>query len=77
MQQTYSYYLTQSIFFKELELGGKLYSQLQWLRYNVINMYKNGQQNSSEIDVSSAINYPPLHFSRVQIYTYQADEPLR
>lgn len=63
--------------FQELELKGKRFNQLHWLRYQVINIYKNGTRQYSDIDVSSSANFPPLYFSRVQSYANHSDLPLQ
>ncbi|XP_012283063.1 F-box only protein 9 [Orussus abietinus] len=50
-------------------------SQLTWLKYNIFTKYRNGQEGSTCLNLTS--RYPPFRFSRVKSYTLESEAPLQ
>ena len=59
-----------------MEIKGKRNTKLQWLNYNIVNIYKSGVRTPSEVDVTHSGNFPPLLFSRVKSYATDSEAPL-
>jgi len=49
--------------------------KLEWRRYSVRTVHRNGQDNVSDFNLSN-VRYPPMWFSRVKSFTAESEIPL-
>ena len=61
---------------QELEFTGKRDNALRWLSYDVVSVYKSGNETRADIDVTNSANFPTMFFSRVNSYNTVADTML-
>jgi len=59
-----------------LEIQGKRWRRLRWIRYDVVCVYGDGRSVSSAIDVKDSGHFPSLAFSNVRSYVGKSEAAL-
>jgi len=72
----YVFEVPEQNFHMELEIKGKKHQKLHWLGYSILNKYKDGREQLSDLDVTNITNYPTMIFSPVKSYTTETFQPL-
>jgi len=75
-ENPYQYTVPDQDFHLQFQIRGSRWKTLQWVKYLIVNKYKNGMETEDQFDISNGKNYPRLQFTRVGCYHFESNTPL-